>query len=158
MFFFFIAWFLSSVWRQINVLRECLLRLLHEAVQENQQSRSTQNSTRAMRLMGQAASNFPYIPAKGTDERHSDRPCELDILDVLSNDPPISWIQTLQPFPHRFTAAVGTIEARRKALQLYLLRVTACWKRISVPCFGPAKMVRTGTFQAAVWSSSRIMR
>jgi len=59
----------------------------------------------------QAAPYFPQFMSKRSNERHSDRPRKLNVLDILAAHFPVLHIETLLPPAHRFPASVGAVEA-----------------------------------------------
>jgi hypothetical protein len=50
--------------------------------------------------------SFFKLPAIG----HTDRPSELDLLDISANGPPVVSIQSQQPFAHRFSTRIEPVE------------------------------------------------
>jgi hypothetical protein len=48
--------------------------------------------------------NFPKAFAQRPDQRHSDRPGILHVLDILADDPAILFIERFKPFPNWFSA------------------------------------------------------
>jgi hypothetical protein len=59
----------------------------------------------------QAAPNFIEPVSQWTTHRHSNRPTELDSLDVMTCGAAISRRQFKQPVPNRFSAGGKFIEA-----------------------------------------------
>jgi hypothetical protein len=62
---------------------------------------------------GQLAANFPETGAEGAAKRHADRPRELHILDVLTDELSIFDIELLEPLANRLSARAKRIEVRR---------------------------------------------
>src|SRR5258708_5855866 len=82
----------------------------------------------------QPASYFPQFMAQRPDQRHPDRPGELNVFNILADGFSVLQIKALQPFAHRLTSCVRTIETCRQALETRSHAIQyQFWYRWSIP-------------------------
>ena len=108
--------FVSSRQGQIFIRR--LLCLLYETVKQHHSILCVDiEQDPSNPIVRKVRSDFKNSLAQGSTRWHSNRPAELDGLDVLSDSLPVIRIwQRLEPLSNWFATALRLIEDRRDAL------------------------------------------
>src|SRR6185437_6104257 len=115
---------LHALQGEIDLLLRCLLRLFDEAMQQHHAAAAHAEDDSRDSALHERTSHLPKSTARRTDKGQTQRPGELDILDVFADEPPVFRRQLFQPFTDRLAPTGIAIEPCRKSLQLQLTIVS----------------------------------